>query len=320
MEDKIKIAFVVGIFPAPSETFIIDQVAGLLERGIQVKLFSFHRGDLKAVSQIYKKYRMDNLVTYLEMPANRIYRFLKALPQFMRLSVMNPRVLFRSLDFKKYGKDSTSLKLLYWTAPFVGQNFDLVHAHGMSSDDFLKIKEILDLKQKAIATFYGREIGHIEGTKKLGEVVYSRLRNGYEKVIVMSDFVRTKFLERGFDPEKVIVNPVGIDPMGYNFKERHNTSDTIEIVSVGRFVEKKGFDDLLKALKIVKDKIGPVFHCAIVGDGPLRIEINKLSAQLGLADVLKFTGTISIESIINLFSRCHFYVQASKTAANGDIE
>jgi len=38
-EKKLKIAFVVGVFPVISETFIINQIADLLDRGVEVEIF-----------------------------------------------------------------------------------------------------------------------------------------------------------------------------------------------------------------------------------------------------------------------------------------
>jgi len=45
-----------------------------------------------------------------------------------------------------------------------------------------------------------------------------------------------------------------------------------------------------------------------------------LADQLRITDVVKFKGFMLIERIIDLFAEMHFFVQPSKTAANGDME
>ena len=54
----LRIAFVVAVFPLVSETFIIDQIADLDERGIHVDIYSFTRGDESFVSQRYFEHDM----------------------------------------------------------------------------------------------------------------------------------------------------------------------------------------------------------------------------------------------------------------------
>lgn len=55
---------------------------------------------------------------------------------------------------------------------------------------------------------------------------------------------------------------------------------------VGRLVEQKRFDRLLRAVALLPVRV----HCAIVGDGPLRGELETLAAELGVADRVRFTG------------------------------
>ena len=41
---KLKIAFIAGVFPALSETFILNQITGLIDLGHDVDIFALERG------------------------------------------------------------------------------------------------------------------------------------------------------------------------------------------------------------------------------------------------------------------------------------
>jgi colanic acid/amylovoran biosynthesis glycosyltransferase len=318
MKPKIKIAFVVGLFPSVSETFIIDQVAGLLDRDIDLEIFSFRRPKSRDnISAKFFKYNMASRTHYLEMPSNRLVRILKAVLLLPRL-ILRPYA-WQSLDIKKYGNDAASLKLLCWVSPFIGKKFDLAHLHfGTIATDFLTIKKILNIKTKLTTSFYGYDASLVFKTH--ADAIYDRLRQECQHFLAMSENMKQRLIDHGFKAESIQVHPVGVNVREYQFKERQSHEAPVEIVSVGRFVEKKGFDDLLRALALVREKLGDVFRCTIVGDGPLREPIHGLAKELKLEKVLDFKGYLPIEKITSMLMQMDFFVQPSKTASNGDME
>jgi colanic acid/amylovoran biosynthesis glycosyltransferase len=137
----------------------------------------------------------------------------------------------------------------------------------------------------------------------------------------MSEDMKRRVVEQGFPEEQVVVHPVSIDVSAYAFSTRKLGADEeLRLLAVGRFVEKKGFDDLLRALAIVKERAPRAVRCTIVGGGPLEPELRQLADSLGLQDVVRFPGLMAIEEIIDLFAETHVLVQPSKTAADGDME
>ena len=65
-------------------------------------------------------------------------------------------------------------------------------------------------------------------------------------------------------------------------------SDLPVVVYVGRLSPKKGVDDLIRAVEIVSRTI-PV-RLLLVGDGPQRGALERLTGDLGLTDVVTFAG------------------------------
>ena len=315
-----KIAFIVGKFPSISETFIINQVADLDDEGIKVEVFSFTKGDSENISQRFYDHKMVDRTHYLNMPENIFARCCLAAPKIIKILFYQPSLLLKVFDFKRYGREALSLKLLYWTEPFLGKRFDLYHCHfGQMANKFLIIKEILGIKAKVATSFYGLDVSSY--TKEKGVGAYDRLKKECSAFIVMSNNMKERVVAQGFDEDKITVLPISIKVDSYPFKTRElKAREEVKMISVGRFVEKKGFDDLLRALAIVKEKMTKKFECVIVGDGPLKEEIFRLADELKLKDVLDFRGYMKMEDVIDLFMKTHFYLQPSKTAANGDME
>ena len=64
------------------------------------------------------------------------------------------------------------------------------------------------------------------------------------------------------------------------------------VVSVGRFVAYKGYDDLLHAAAIIHRQDAAV-HWVLVGDGELRSDLGRLADELGLQKIVHFTGWLN---------------------------
>ena len=150
----MKVAFIVGDFPTIS-TFIIDQVAGLLDHGIDVQIFALDKVKIDHnISQKFFDYKMQQRTHYLVWPHSWIERIILAAPKFLRILFSQPALLKDVFNAKKYGRNALSLKLLFWIEPFLGKKFDIVHCHfGTTANKFLIIREILNIKVKIITTF-----------------------------------------------------------------------------------------------------------------------------------------------------------------------
>lgn len=99
--------------------------------------------------------------------------------------------------------------------------------------------------------------------------------------------------ERITTSEKVTLIYHGIEVKGLINKNtlgwQEERKGTPVIGTVGRLEPQKAIDDFLKAAKIVKEQIQQV-RFIIVGDGPLKMDLEKLSISLGIQDDVVFTG------------------------------
>jgi colanic acid/amylovoran biosynthesis glycosyltransferase len=86
------------------------------------------------------------------------------------------------------------------------------------------------------------------------------------------------------------------------------------VVAVGRLVAKKGFDDLVRAAGILA-RAGVVGRVCIVGDGPLRTELEALAAQHA---VVEFAGAQPPADVRELLEQADVLAMPCVVAPDGD--
>ncbi|HEX6149266.1 glycosyltransferase [Nocardioides sp.] len=89
------------------------------------------------------------------------------------------------------------------------------------------------------------------------------------------------------------------------------------ILSVGRLVEKKGYDDLLQALALLR-ATSPTFRCDVYGDGPLRPRLLELRDQLGLRDHVVLHGACSNDRVLAALASATVFTLAPRHTEDGD--
>lgn len=93
----------------------------------------------------------------------------------------------------------------------------------------------------------------------------------------------------GSDRIRKIPNFSLIEPTEIPSEKRHNP---LVFFSLGRFVSKKGFDVLLQAFKQYSKTNAPPAKLMIAGSGPLDQKLRHQAAELGIADLVEFSGWI----------------------------
>ncbi len=99
-------------------------------------------------------------------------------------------------------------------------------------------------------------------------------------------YVHTQF---GAPLHKLSVIPNGIDLMPIQVRPPRPFQDIPKLLTVGRLVDQKGHDTLLKALAQVKQP----WRLDICGDGPNRLKLERLTESLGLLPRVKFLGVVT---------------------------
>lgn len=108
-------------------------------------------------------------------------------------------------------------------------------------------------------------------------------------IVCISTFHRNFFLEHGARPEQLITAYCGIDTEPFSPRTTERRPGRFRIVSAGRLVDKKGFDDLILACAILRDR-GLDFECTIGGSGPLEAALRRQVTEAKLDDRVRITG------------------------------
>lgn len=121
-----------------------------------------------------------------------------------------------------------------------------------------------------------------------------------------------------------VIEHVDVIPMGTNLTlfappATESARDTDHVLFVGRLVEKKGVVHLLNAMHILK-RAGRHLRLTIAGDGPLRSELLRQAADLGIADDVVFVGSIAHTDLPELYQRATVAVFPFVVASDGDAE
>ncbi|MDW4499707.1 glycosyltransferase family 4 protein [Sulfitobacter sp. D35] len=90
----------------------------------------------------------------------------------------------------------------------------------------------------------------------------------------------------------------------------------LRLLSVGRLVEKKGFDRLIEALALLPDTVD--WHWEHVGGGALGSEMKALAARLGVGDRITWRGACDQPEVIDAMRSADLFVLPSRVAADGD--
>jgi glycosyltransferase involved in cell wall biosynthesis len=89
--------------------------------------------------------------------------------------------------------------------------------------------------------------------------------------------------------------------------------------SLGRMVEKKGFDVLLRAVAMLH-KAGQEVDLTIAGDGPLMLDLKRLAIELGIGHLVQFEGVMPHNRVAAWLQDLDLFVLACKQDRNGDMD
>ena len=134
-------------------------------------------------------------------------------------------------------------------------------------------------------------------------------------IIAVSQFIRSKLIENGCPPEKIKVHYIGVDVD--KFQPDPNIKREPIVLFVGRLVEKKGCEYLIRAMAQIQ-KIKPDVKLVIIGDGDLRPTLEKLAADLLINYI--FLGVQTPEQVKAWMNKASIFSVPSVIARSGDAE
>ncbi len=116
--------------------------------------------------------------------------------------------------------------------------------------------------------------------------------------------------------DKIHVVYHGVDIFKF-IKTAQGIQSGIDVLSVGRLVEKKGFEYLIKAISLINKK-DLNMKCIIVGDGEEYNKLENLISKLGLNDVIKLIGLVRNHDLLKFYSSSKIFILPCVITKYGD--
>jgi colanic acid/amylovoran biosynthesis glycosyltransferase len=167
-----------------------------------------------------------------------------------------------------------------------------------------------------VVSFYGRDASELI---RRNPTRYDGLFKRADAVIVLSKDMKSSMEDAGCPTSKIHIQPLCVDTTQFSFSERfREDGEPIQILSVARFVEKKGLEYALRAVAKLSKSYEVTYR--IAGDGKRREYLESLINELEISDSVHILGWQSQSEIAELMRGSHIFVLPSVTAENGDKE
>lgn len=174
------------------------------------------------------------------------------------------------------------------------KNCDIIHAHFLSVGFFSVILKKL-LGKKLIVTTHGSDLLMIPKNKLLKKMIISLLSSS-NHIIAVSNANKENLIKLGIKKEFITVIHNGTYLLDFYDDIKYKNNKNVNIIWVGRMIELKGLNFLLNAMKIVVSRY-PNSNLTLIGDGPLKNNLMKLSDELLITNNVVFKGYIKNNEI-----------------------
>src|SRR5215831_8799908 len=312
-----RVAYIVKAWPRLSETFILNEIISLEQRGAPIRIFSVRARDPGPAHSKIAQVRAQ--VTYLAFWSN----WKRTIPANIRMLFRQPGryllVLFQAIKVNvirhhRFGPPWHFFEAAYLTDILFREPVDHLHAHFASTPALVALYAHRLCGLPYTFTAHAKDIYVTDP-----EVFRTKLEEA--RAVVTCTQYNRRFLSKQYGPlcdGKVHGIYHGLDIEQFNFQlPTEVVSVEPVILSVARLVEKKGLGDLIAAADILRRR-GRVFRLEIIGGGPLREPLKAQAKRLGLADRVRLPGAQAHDAVCLAYQRASVFVLPCVIASNGD--
>ena len=305
-------------YPRLSETFIAQELRALEKSGLRLQLVSLRHPTDKSTHPIHQEIvsTVNYLPEYLYQEPRRVFsswRKARRLPGYRAARAVWLKDLRRDLTPNRIRRFGQALVL----AAEMPTETAMIYVHFLHTPASVGRYAAMMTDQKWACSAHAKDIWTTpewELREKLEDLDW----------LVTCTSVNAAYLSGlAADPKKVSLMYHGLDLARFpDFAARRHHRDgsqaeaPVEILSVGRAVAKKGYDDLLNALAALPGDIH--WHFTHIGGGPLLKDLKEQAADLGLADRIDWRGALAQSEVLDALKSADIFVLASRIAEDGD--
>jgi colanic acid/amylovoran biosynthesis glycosyltransferase len=314
----VRVAFLVSTFPKLSETFIINQVTGLIDAGHNLTIFAQRRPDTKKRHSVVDEYDLIDRTIYTNSPES----YSDALSTVADLLVEYPTTAMDVFNSVRRGKSGGErLANLHTLLGYSDMSeFDVVHGHfgtTCRSFDFLLTDDRFAVGEDVpfVSSFYGYDVSEV---LRSNPDAYADLFPLCDAVTALSDDMAKKLSNAGCAETRIFKQQLAINANDYQFQPRERGDESLRLLTVARLVEKKGLSDAVAAVSRLSNEYDIKYR--IAGDGPLRGRIERQIERQEVTESVEILGWVEQDVVARELSDAHLFVLPSVTAPDGDEE
>jgi glycosyltransferase involved in cell wall biosynthesis len=305
-------AIVLKGYPRLSETFIAQEIKALEDAGLPIQIVSLRHPNDTMKHIVHEEIRAPVLYLpeYLIQEPLRVLRAAWTLRRNARLGVV-----FR-VFLHDFARDRTANRVRRFGQALVlaaelDPRYQRLHAHFLHTPASVARYAALLLGISWSGSAHAVDI-YTTPDWELAEKVQS-----CEWLVTCSAAGREHLRARTSDPDKVALVYHGIDLARFSAPTPRSVADgPIRILSVGRLVEKKGADDLLRALARLPAELD--WRLVHVGGGMLAQDMKNLAQNIDIAHKIIWRGALTQDQVLAEYRDADIFVLASRVAKNGD--
>ncbi|EHK52463.1 glycosyltransferase family 4 protein [Allomesorhizobium alhagi] len=318
MSERRKIAVVLKGYPRLSETFIAQELLGLERAGLELVLVALRRPTDAKRHPVHDEIKapVHYLPEYLHEEPWRVLRALFARlprPGFLRAARAFVSDLRHDLTRNRFRRFGQALVL---AAEWPGEA-EWLHAHFIHTPASVTAYASLLRGVPWTCSAHAKDIWTSPDWELAGKLASAR----WVVTCTRTGFEHLKALAGG--KGRVHLSYHGLDlarfgPFDGARPERDGSdpADPVLLVSVGRAVEKKGYDTLLRALALLPAELSWRFEH--IGGGEQLDRLKALADELGIADRVTWKGALAQEEVLAHYRRADIFALACRIAADGD--
>lgn len=312
------LAVVVKGWPRLSETFIAQELKALEDRGLAFEIWSLRRPTDRKVHALHKQIKapVRYLPEYLMNEPARVlrgYAIASKLPGFRLAWRAWLDDVTRDFSFNRVRRFGQACVL----AAEAPADLRFLYAHFLHTPGSVARYAAMMRRIGWGVSAHARDIWTIPAWEKTEKLASARFAvtctgAGAEHLNALAprpDFVR--LLYHGLD--------LGRFPPAPEQRPRRNGTDMqdpVVFVSVGRLIEKKGYQDLIKALgELPRAMRWRLVH---IGGGPMAAALRQQAAAAGIAHRIEWRGPSDQSEVIAALRAGDLFVLAPRIAADGD--
>ncbi len=199
-----------------------------------------------------------------------------------------------------------------------GKKVDIIHSHfAYAGYDYLSLAKKLNIPH--VVSFYGLDYEFLPYNWREWDKRYKKLFKTADLFICEGKHGTKILKEKGCPPEKIVVNKLGVEVDSIPFYKRDKKKNSLKLVQIASFREKKGHIYTVKAFHRALQNC-PNMTLTLVGTGSTRERVKGLVKKLHIENKVKFIDIIDYTKLYEFLKNFDVFIHPSCYAENRDCE